>query len=1205
MTSGDMVPLSSLSPNQTLQAAATVGDPATMIVYSPRNSSSHIMHNSTDRSSFLQTSCQLCCEGAIVTCGDPVTPSILSPPISFSAAATVGDPAAPVFHSPQFSLDHAQLFAKAARVWPAFNDLRSAASAPKIARLRTALGALVSEARVIFGAALLSARGFHGVSLSPARGAAHVVHAWACYILRDGLSSFGTLWFWSPSQIALLAAHLSQLVQPRPWTCPVASCHPFMVNLINWHEPARDYPALFCVFFHALAAGCPWDIAFQAFRALPPGYFSADGRLFATAAFRADPHCSLLRFQLSLPDSSDSLTLFFSNSQVLAIACSHSVFPKPHHVHARRMVVSSRPDRGLFSSRLMPDYIRLKRDKHGWPIQPAGWVTSIVQARDAWHSLLGPLDAVTAAIVDGQLVMPKPSFPMHGSWRSNHPSWERNREAQQALGPKLAAWIAQGIVEVVPPWCPPPLFVEPLGAVDKATDPFWRLILDARISNEYHDEWGVWYLSISALAALLDECDILFAEDLIDAYHLSVFAGCTGRLRWVDMLVFGPDGTLIWEKRLVLGCDPSSCWGFCDKAMSGFSVEGFLMRFAAAHFGQRNAGSPLNAFMRTVLRFLASRDTHPSKKPAFTKRARADPAAEVTSTTFAPAAPSAVVATLRVAAPSDDLPSSRRGLGPEAMHSAVWVDDTAFVTKTAKHPKCAGLVGGCPVCQSAQRRAFRNQAYWHRLAAKLGLGLSSEKRQFPCQRATYTGLVIDTFLKTLSIPDDKKRKLAAYLESFFNRREASLTDLASLRGRIQHYSVCLPYTLPFVAFFSSVIGSEDDPDYDRVINLPAAVSDAAVFLRGVLEEHAFSGVPLWPFVPSTLYAAFLAGETGRAPVVVITWDASHFGWGMVLLWCDNLEGKVVVGSLPDTPDMLHQVRRETLAGCLAFEAAENILDLRDATIILRNDAVGALTAFRKGGFSSTFLQQCSMRMCHRQRPLRCSPLYLHAPGRVLIDEGVDDASRSLAQEVSGPTSGAFLRDKILAEARCCGWHITVDAFASQENTLVPRFFARFAEPMAEAEDAFTVGDWACSFCPCCHNWHREVLFAYPPTRLIPRFIAKARADGILAVVVVPLAVSAPYWVRLLKASISKDPKGFTAIRKQQHADANSDAAGNLAIFPVDFWGEKSRLRGDLCVPRCGSEGLYRGRPSLGSIPDQADRARILSELRSTLRQRDV
>ena len=109
-----------------------------------------------------------------------------------------------------------------------------------------------------------------------------------------------------------------------------------------------------------------------------------------------------------------------------------------------------------------------------------------------------------------------------------------------------------------------------------------------------------------------------------------------------------------------------------------------------------------------------------------------------------------------------------------------------------------------------------------------------------------------------------------------------MTELASLRGRIQHYSV---------------------------IFLPSAVSDAAVYLRGVLEEHAFSGVPLWPFVPSTLYAAFLAGETGLALVVVITWDASQFGWVMVLRSWDNPASKVVMGTLPDSPDMQHQVRR--------------------------------------------------------------------------------------------------------------------------------------------------------------------------------------------------------------------------------------------------------------------------------------------------------
>ena len=66
--------------------------------------------------------------------------------------------------------------------------------------------------------------------------------------------------------------------------------------------------------------------------------------------------------------------------------------------------------------------------------------------------------------------------------------------------------------------------------------------------------------------------------------------------------------------------------------------------------------------------------------------------------------------------------------------------------------------------------------------------------------------------------------------------EASLSDLASLRGRVQHYSACLPYILPFVVLLSSVTGSEANPDYDRAITLPPIVSEAAVFIRDVLEE---------------------------------------------------------------------------------------------------------------------------------------------------------------------------------------------------------------------------------------------------------------------------------------------------------------------------------------------------------------------------------
>ena len=98
--------------------------------------------------------------------------------------------------------------------------------------------------------------------------------------------------------------------------------------------------------------------------------------------------------------------------------------------------------------------------------------------------------------------------------------------------------------------------------------------------------------------------------------------------------------------------------------------------------------------------------------------------------------------------------------------------------------------------------------------------------------------------------------------------------------------------------------------------------------------------------------------------------------------------------------MRHQVRREALAGVLALKAAALEVDLSDAVVILRNDATGALSAFRKGSFSSTFLQQCAMRSCLLQRRVRCQTLLLHAPGRVLMDEGVDDHSRDGALEVA-------------------------------------------------------------------------------------------------------------------------------------------------------------------------------------------------------------
>ena len=147
-------------------------------------------------------------------------------------------------------------------------------------------------------------------------------------------------------------------------------------------------------------------------------------------------------------------------------------------------------------------------------------------------------------------------------------------------------------------------------------------------------------------------------------------------------------------------------------------------------------------------------------------------------------------------------------------------------------------------------------------------------------------------------------------------------------------------------------------------------------------------------------------------------------------------------------------------------------------------------------------------------------------------------------------------------------------------------------------------DWGVSRCPHCGLLHRETLYAYPPQSLINRFVAKARADGARALLVVPLAVTAPYWTKLLQASVLPNGAGYVRVRAKQNATRDSDSATALAIFAVDFSLSSYRARLQHASPPCDQTSRFRGRPLLGSLADQAERARIqqsLLELRSSLR----
>jgi hypothetical protein len=253
----------------------------------------------------------------------------------------------------------------------------------------------------------------------------------------------------------------------------------------------------------------------------------------------------------------------------------------------------------------LPAFIALPRDEAGRPIIPKSRVTALVEAQEAWHHEFGSLDHLTSIIVRGQLVMPKITTPSQHKAFRNHPSWEDDPAAQAALGPIIAKWLAQGVLEYVQWDDRQPVLLQPCGAVPKGTAPVFRLITDARFGNNMYSDWGVNYTSAEDLSAALHHRDFTWSSDLEDAYHLSVFAGCGGRLRPVKRPLVHGDGTVSWIDGFINGCEPSTCLGGCDKDMSGLCIRGHVFRFAACQFGQKTAGSPLNSVVMSVARYFS------------------------------------------------------------------------------------------------------------------------------------------------------------------------------------------------------------------------------------------------------------------------------------------------------------------------------------------------------------------------------------------------------------------------------------------------------------------------------------------------------------------------------------------------------------------------------------------------------------------------
>ena len=1079
------------------------------------------------------------------------------------------------------------LLSHVAADWPEFQQLRAAASAYSArTRLANAVSIAVNELRVAFAAALLSAPATPaGSPAIPAsdRAAADACQARAAQlydhsraIVADGAVLLQDAWCWSAAQSQSLVAAVASAVGGSPPTEPAPQPHRAPTS---GPRPARQaYEQRVPLFLAAVAQGLPLSEALTLFSGLTTGAYSHDDCCFypdspglGALAARSAQLSGARRVVVRGAPGEQDVTLFITKGCIAAIVASRRL--------RIRWAEDSRRNAGGLES--LPDFIALPRDEDGRPIIPKSRVTALAEAQDAWACELGTLDAVSQAIVRGKLVMPKIATPSQQTALRNHPSWENDAAAKAALGPVIAKWLASGVLEYVSWDDRMPVLLQPCGAVPKGTAPFYRLITDARFANNLYSDWGVTYTTAAQLSSTLNRCDFTFSIDISDAYHLALWAGCGGELRPIKRPVVstGEDGrrSVTWIDALVNGCTPSTCLGGCDKDMSGIMLEGHIFRFASCQFGQKTAGSPLGALVRSVARYFARL--------------------------------------------------------PTPVHVAAWVDDLIFTMKTPEHGDCPGFEGGCAVCQEYHGRAMDVQKLWQDKARRLNVPLS-EKGHAAGQAGAYTGVGIDTHRGLFLMLPDKRESMRVCCEELRSAAGTTPRLLARGRGKAMHYGCAIPFVAVAAASLSQAIHGREhgigpcsvpsqaeeelmEFDWDRSLPVSDRARAALDYALEAIQRGGDTGQPLWPVEPSSFHGAFLRRALGPIKALVVSYDASVHGWGAVARTSPDEPGRVFVGgyrqalellgeaflepaSLGDTPAA--QIYRETLAGWLALLAVSQEYALGRYTVLVRGDCLGALAALRKGSFRSPLMQDIALAFNTLfMRVAGKPPLLLHAPGAALVAERVDSLSREVAASRLLTSSANGLRRTVTEEATRTGAVITIDLFATADNALVPRFASRFAEPLSEWVNALSMPSWAQSQCPHCGGVHDEFAFVFPPAALLPRVLAKARADGLRGVVVLPFTPSAAFWPGFAAASLSRSAHSLDpCIVVPATAEFVSDTgdlrgAQRLAVMAVDFTRGAS-FRPGPATPPCAQAAHTRPRASHLHREDAEDTRRIASEL---------
>lgn len=446
---------------------------------------------------------------------------------------------------------------------------------------------------------------------------------------------------------------------------------------------------------------------------------------------------------------------------------------------------------------------------------PSFHVTTVIAKRGVWHKRFKRfLGQAARVILDGRLCLPLDHHEGPPLDAPNLPTCFSHPEHTRFVDGIVSEYLVTGVCS----WYPAtskPIAICPLSVVPKKTEPFFRLVIDARGPNLRMSRWASNMKSLASSAHIFEPGSVVWTRDIGKAYIVSAFQGCRQ--------AFTPRVRADGFKYDHVGCEPDNCTLSCSKCLLGFRWRSQHFVFNAPMFGGKVSGNILDTLFAPIDRWIRAKG----------------------------------ISLLRWV---DDLALSLPPR-PELRHDTV---------------HCGGTQS-CMLCQDTLCRATRLMHEFDALLTELGFTLN-DKRTLPSQRGEFIGLGWDTIRCCFWMPAAKANALAETALNMALASSASRRQLAQFRGKLTWFSPCLSGVRLLLRTINTFIGNpESDSEWDAVVILPAdVISDLQHWAR-TLPTSADHERPLWSLRPAQVLEMYRMGNP--VVTIYMETDASIYGWG--------------------------------------------------------------------------------------------------------------------------------------------------------------------------------------------------------------------------------------------------------------------------------------------------------------------------------------